>query len=56
MSNFNLDENRWRDLAAQAANETDPAKLMQLIEHLCEALNVFREEPRLHTEDASSAD
>jgi hypothetical protein len=56
MSNFSLDENRWRELAARIATETDPKKLMQLIEQLCEALNVFRGESRLPTQDASSAD
>jgi hypothetical protein len=28
----------WREIAARAANEKDPTKLLQLVEHLCEEL------------------
>jgi hypothetical protein len=56
MSNSDV-ENRWRELAAQAANETDPTKLMQLVQHLCQALEAFREQTRPRAaEDVSSAD
>jgi hypothetical protein len=53
----NLDpENRWRELAAQAATETDPTKLTQLMEQLCDALNVSHGENGLHMDRVSSAD
>ena len=50
-------ENRWRELIAQAATETDPTKIGKLIEELREELNVIRGEPRLPTQqNVSNAD
>ena len=32
----------WREIAADAAKETDPKKLVEIIEKLCEALETIR--------------
>ena len=32
----------WREIAAEAAKETDPKKLVALVETLCEALETIR--------------
>jgi hypothetical protein len=32
----------WREIAAEAAKETDPKKLVEIIEKLCEALETIR--------------
>jgi hypothetical protein len=29
----------WRSLAQQASSEPDPNKLMEIVEHLCEAID-----------------
>ena len=37
----------WHDIAAEAAKETDPKKLVALVETLCEALETIRLERSL---------
>jgi hypothetical protein len=37
----------WRKIAAEAKKETDPKKLIELIETLCEALETIRLERSL---------
>jgi hypothetical protein len=37
----------WREIAAEAAKETDPKKLVGLVEILCEALETIRLERSL---------
>lgn len=32
----------WREVAAEAKKETDPKKLIELVEKLCEALETIR--------------
>ncbi len=32
----------WREIAAEAKKETDPKKLIELVEMLCEALETIR--------------
>jgi hypothetical protein len=32
----------WREIAAEAKKETDPKKLIELVETLCEALETIR--------------
>jgi hypothetical protein len=32
----------WREIAAEAAKETDPKKLVEIIEKLCETLETIR--------------
>ena len=37
----------WREIAAEATKETDPKKLIALVETLCEALETIRLERSL---------
>jgi hypothetical protein len=37
----------WRKIAAEAKKETDPKKLIELVETLCEALETIRRERSL---------
>jgi hypothetical protein len=37
----------WREIAAEAKKETDPKKLIELVETLCEALETIRLERSL---------
>ena len=37
----------WREIAVEAKNETDPKKLIELVERLCEALEKIRLERSL---------
>jgi hypothetical protein len=37
----------WREIATEAAKETDPKKLVEIIEKLCEALETTRLERSL---------
>lgn len=37
----------WREIAAEAKKETDPEKLIELVETLCEALETIRLERSL---------
>jgi hypothetical protein len=37
----------WREIAAEAAKETDPKKLVALVETLCKALETIRLERSL---------
>jgi hypothetical protein len=37
----------WREVAAEAKKETDPKKLIELVEKLCEALETIRLERSL---------
>jgi hypothetical protein len=37
----------WREIAAEASKETDPKKLVGIIEKLCEALETIRLERSL---------
>ena len=34
----------WREISAEAKKETDPNKLIDLVEKLCEALETIRQE------------
>jgi hypothetical protein len=36
----------WREIAAEAAKETDPKKLVEMIDKLCEVLETMRLEAR----------
>ena len=36
---------RWQDLAGQAAKETDPEKLMQIVKDLCSLLDAEKKPP-----------
>jgi hypothetical protein len=36
---------RWQDLAGQAAKETDPEKLMQIVKDLCSLLDKEKKPP-----------
>jgi hypothetical protein len=40
----------WREIAAEAAKETDPKKLVEMIEKLCEVLETMRLEARERAE------
>ncbi|HEX9136859.1 MAG TPA: hypothetical protein VF905_07935 [Nitrospirota bacterium] len=40
----------WREIAAEAAKETDPKKLVEMIERLCEVLETMRLEARKRAE------
>jgi hypothetical protein len=50
----------WREIAADAAKETDPKKLVEIIEKLCEALETIRLErspgnpPRKHSKSTAA--
>ena len=35
----------WRTLAQQASAEPDPNKLMEIVEHLCEAIDRTKPDP-----------
>jgi len=37
----------WREIAAEAKKETDPQKLIELVEELCTALDAIRQERNL---------
>jgi hypothetical protein len=39
---FDKPVHSWREIAAEAKKETDPKKLIELIETLCEALETIR--------------
>ena len=53
----------WREISAEAKKETDPKKLIELVERLCEALETIRIEleegrgnpSREHTKLAAAA-
>ncbi len=44
---FDKPVHSWREIAAEAKKETDPKKLNELVETLCEALETIRLERRL---------
>jgi len=46
LSAFAKPVHSWRKIAAEAKKETDPKKLIELIETLCEALETIRLERR----------
>ena len=35
----------WRTLAQQASGEPDPNKLLEIVEHLCEAIDRTKSDP-----------
>ena len=39
---FDKPVHSWREIAAEAKKETDPKKLIELVETLCEALETIR--------------
>jgi hypothetical protein len=39
---FDKPVHSWREIAADAKKETDPKKLIELVETLCEALETIR--------------
>jgi len=39
---FDKPVHSWREVAAEAKKETDPKKLIELVETLCEALETIR--------------
>ena len=47
LSAFAKPVHSWRKIAAEAKKETDPKKLIELIETLCEALETIRLERSL---------
>jgi hypothetical protein len=47
LSAFAKPVHSWRTIAAEAKKETDPKKLIELIETLCEALETIRLERNL---------
>jgi hypothetical protein len=44
---FDKPVHSWREIAAEAKKETDPKKLIELVETLCEALETIRLERSL---------
>jgi hypothetical protein len=44
---FDRPVHSWREIAAEAKMETDPKKLIELVETLCEALETIRLERSL---------
>ena len=44
---FDKPVHSWREIAADAKKETDPKKLIELVETLCEALETIRLERSL---------
>lgn len=45
-------EERWRQLCAQAAEEQDPQKLMELVKEISRLLDVKQERPRIDRDPA----
>jgi hypothetical protein len=45
---FDKPVHSWREIAAEAKKETDPKKLIELVETLCEALETIRLERSLY--------